>query len=97
MKKEFFQILLNGIMFRKLTSALSFLKKEKLDAKDLESAVRELERTGIIDALKQTEQDPKELVEMSLIAFDESVKKARERYAGLLNQMANHLAESKKS
>ena len=79
------------MLFRKLTAALPFLKKEKLSEKELEEAVKNLNREGIIDALKSSGQDPQELADMVLVAFDESVKIARERYESLTKQVVEYL------
>lgn len=90
MKKEFIQQLMNILMFKKLTTTFSFLKKEKLDQKDFEDAVKDLKRQGIYDALKSSGQDPQEIADMALIAFDDSIKKARERYEASLKQMVEY-------
>ncbi len=93
MKILFIQEVLNTMMFKKLTTVFPFLRKEKLTENDLKDAVKDLERQGLIDALKKGEQDPKELAEMALIAFDDASKKARERMVAALNQIADHIAK----
>jgi stress response protein SCP2 len=91
MKQEFIQSFLNSQMFRKLTTTFSFLKKESLDQKEMEDTIKELKRGGMWDALKDSGQDPQEIADMALIAFDESYKKARERYVAYSKQIVEHL------
>lgn len=90
MEKPFIQELLNASLFRKITSAFSFLRKEKLNEKDLADAMRELDRGGLISALRKSKQNPDEVVEMTLIAFDESTKLARTRLENLGKQLVEH-------
>mgnify|MGYP001175559365 CR=1 FL=1 len=90
MKKEFIQELMNIMMFKKLTTVFSFLRKEKLETKDLEEAVKDLKRQGLYDAMKKSAQDPQEIADMALVAFDYSVKQARERYAASIKQMVEY-------
>lgn len=78
-------------MFKKLTTVFSFLRKERLQEKDLEEALKIYKKEGYFDALKNSGQDPKEIADMALLAFDESVKKARERFESSLNQMVEYV------
>jgi len=91
MNKKFFQQILNTMMFKKLTAAFSFLRKEKLEEKDLEEMLRIYKKEGYVDAIKESGQDPKEIADMALEAFDASVKKARERFENLLTQTADYM------
>ena len=79
MNRKFIQELVKATIFRKLTSAFPLLRKEKLDKKDLETSLKILEREGQLAALKSSNQDPQELADICLEAFDESVKTMRER------------------
>ena len=91
MNKKFIQEILNTMMFKKLTTVLPILKKEKLTEEDIKDSIKSLSKEGILSALKKSRQDPKELADMGLIAFDESVKLIRERYKTTLDQMVIEL------
>lgn len=91
MKNEFLQQLANNVMFRKLTSAFPTLKKEKLTGSDIEESLKSLKREGMLDALKTSGQDPKEIAVLTLNAFDHSVKIMRERLESSIKQMSEEI------
>lgn len=91
MNKKFIQEVLNTMMFKKLTTVFPFLKKEKLTEEDVKDALKSLSRDGILSAIKNSEQDPQELADMGLVAFDESIKTIRERYKAGLDLMVAEL------
>lgn len=97
MKKKFIQELVNTMMFKKLTTVFPMLKKEKLDENDVKSVLKDLSRDGLIDALKNSDQDPKELVGITLEAFDESVKKIRERLVSATDLIVVEIGKQVKS
>ena len=91
MNKKFIQEVLNTMMFKKLTTTFAFLKKEKLTQEDFKDSLKSLSRDGILSAMKNSGQDPQELADMGLIAFDESIKTIRERYKAMLDLMVAEL------
>lgn len=97
MNKKFIQSLMNQTVFRKLTAAFPELKKEKLEDADLSRILKDLSKGGLLEALKESEQDPKELKEMVLAAFDENFNLLRKRLDSFTTIVADALEkESKK-
>lgn len=95
MKKEFFQEILNNAVFKKLTTVFSFLRKDELTNKDLQEILKGLNQNGLINAIENSGQDPKELAEMTLIAFDKAVKDARERLLKTSDQMVKFIQKER--
>lgn len=85
--EKFVQELLNTMMFKKLTTAFPVLRKKKLNGRDLEENWKTMVRSGLAEALKESNQDPEKIAEMALIAFDQSVKEARSRLQSFLGVM----------
>jgi len=93
MKTEFMQIIFNKIMLDRLTTSLSFLRKEKMSDEALEGAERSLKRNDIFNAFKNSCQDPEEIKQMALNAFDEATTKMRANLASVWDQIIPRLSK----
>jgi|GEM_PF-6917671 len=93
MDKKFIQNVLNTMMFKKLTTVFPLLKKEKIEDEETKQSLKAMEKDGILSALKDSDQDPQELADMAIEAFDHSLGKIRERFEIIMTLM---VAEYKK-
>lgn len=95
MKKVFFQELMNTMMLQKLTTVFPFLRKERLSEDDLKDRIRALKKDGLVEAIRKSGQDPEEIIEMTLVAFDEAVKKIRINLKSALDQTVEYMKKEK--
>jgi muramoyltetrapeptide carboxypeptidase LdcA involved in peptidoglycan recycling len=95
MQQPFVQEILNILLFKKIATSFPFLEKDKIEEEEMEKMLTSLEKEGILQAIIKSEQDPKELVEMALVAFDDATQKSRERLKSLLDQSAERISKKK--
>lgn len=97
MKAEFVQEVFNHLMFKKMTEGLMFLntQKGKLEEEDLQNALESMKKEGIFEALLKTEQDPKEILDMLVLALENATKKISEVMKNHFEQIAEYLEKQK--
>lgn len=74
MKKEFIKAMVLAQLQKKLTAGFSQLRKDSLSEKDIEDFKKGLKQSGFLDALKETGQDPDEIKEIFIEAFNETIQ-----------------------
>lgn len=80
MKNLFFKELISNALFRKMTNALPFLRKEELKNEDLEEIVKMMRKEGYFKALRVSGQDKEEIKQILIESFETASNRLKERF-----------------
>jgi uncharacterized protein YcgL (UPF0745 family) len=80
MENLFFKELISNALFKKLVTALPFLRKEELKNEDLEEIIRMMRKEGYFKALRVSGQDKDELKQIVLESFETASSRLKERF-----------------